>query len=44
MDRDAWQSTVHGAAKSWTQVSDRHAHIATVQEQYTRLKIFFLFN
>ena len=22
MDREAWQATVHGVAKSWTQLSD----------------------
>ena len=22
MDRDAWQATVHGVAKNWTQLSD----------------------
>ena len=24
MDRGAWQATVHGVAKSWTQLSDFH--------------------
>ena len=24
MDREAWQATVHGVAKSWTQLSDFH--------------------
>ena len=24
MDRGAWQATVHGAAKSWTRLSDFH--------------------
>ena len=24
MDRGAWQTTVHGVAKSWTQLSDKH--------------------
>ena len=24
MDRGAWQATVHGVAKSWTQLSDCH--------------------
>ena len=23
MDREAWRAAVHGAAKSWTQLSDR---------------------
>ena len=26
MDRGAWQTTVHGVAKSWTQVNDQHFH------------------
>ena len=25
MDRGAWQATVHGVAKSWTQLSDYHS-------------------
>ena len=24
MDREAWWATVHGAAKSWTQLGDQH--------------------
>ena len=26
MDRETWQATVHGVAKSWTQLSDFHFH------------------
>ena len=26
MDRGAWQATVHGVTKSWTQLSDCHSH------------------
>ena len=26
MDRGAWQATVHGVAKSWTQLSTKHFH------------------
>ena len=26
MDRGAWQSTVHGAAKSWTRLSNLYTH------------------
>ena len=26
MDRGAWQATVHGVAKSWTQLSNLHFH------------------
>ena len=26
MDRGAWQATVHGVAKSWTQLSNTHTH------------------
>ena len=24
MDREAWQATIHGVAKSWTRLSDSH--------------------
>ena len=27
MDRGAWQATVHGAAKSWTGLSNFHFHL-----------------
>ena len=27
MDRGAWRATVHGVAKSWTQLSDFHVNI-----------------
>ena len=26
MDREAWQATVRGVAKSWTRLSDSHTH------------------
>ena len=26
MDREAWQSRVHGVAKGWTQLNDSHTH------------------
>ena len=26
MDRGAWQVTVHGVIKSWTQLSSKHFH------------------
>ena len=29
MDRRAWKATVHGAAKSWTCLSDYRFHFAT---------------
>ena len=31
MDRGAWQATVHGVTKSWTQMSDFHfqSHLQT---------------
>ena len=29
MDREAWQAAVHGAAKSWTRLSDFHFHFHT---------------
>ena len=30
MDRGAWQATVHGVAKSWTQLSDFHSLTGTM--------------
>ena len=27
MDRGAWRATVHGVAKSWTQLSTQHTHM-----------------
>ena len=30
MDRGAWQATVHGVAKSQTQLSVAHAHVEAV--------------
>ena len=27
MDRGAWQATVHGVSKIWTQLSNEHTHI-----------------
>ena len=38
MDREAWQAAVHGAAKSWTQLSDYAA--GTVAQQ-ARLSMGF---
>ena len=29
MDRGAWSATLHGLAKSWTQLSDKHFHSFT---------------
>ena len=26
MDTGAWRATVHGVAKSWTRLNDKHAH------------------
>ena len=31
MDRGAWQATVHGVAKSWTQLSNQHFHFHRTQ-------------
>ena len=28
MDREAWHATVHGVAKSWTQLSDRSEFVS----------------
>ena len=28
MDRGAWQATVHGVTKSWTQLRDQHLHFS----------------
>ena len=31
MDRGAWQATVHGVAKGWTQPSDYHFHFQALE-------------
>ena len=33
MDRGTWQATVHGVAKSWTQLSDFHFHFLSQCQQ-----------
>ena len=33
MDRGAWWATVHGIAKSWTQLSNSHTHIQVKYER-----------
>ena len=33
MDRGAWQATVHGIAKSWTQLKQRSMHALTENNQ-----------
>ena len=39
MDREAWQATVHGVAKSWTQLSDFYFHFqGTCQPHYQFLQ------
>ena len=30
MNREAWRATVHGIAKAWTQLSDKHFHFTCV--------------
>ena len=30
MDRGAWQATVHGVAKSWIQLGNKHFHLMYV--------------
>ena len=32
MDKEAWQATVHGVTKNWTQLSDFHSHGISGQE------------
>ena len=32
MDREAWQATVHGVAKSQTRLSDFHFHFNTIHD------------
>ena len=40
-DRGAWQATVHGVAKSWTQLSDEVQHFKSIaQGMGDRLKTF----
>ena len=35
MDRGAWWATVHGVAKSWIQLSDKHFHfLPRIQQEY----------
>ena len=35
MDRGAWWATVHGVAKSWIQLSDKHFHFSPrIQQEY----------
>ena len=41
MDRGAWQATVHGAAKSWTQLGDSHTH--THPHTHTQKKKYIKF-
>ena len=31
MDRESWRAAVHGAAKSWTQLSNGAQHLVTLQ-------------
>ena len=37
MDRGTWQATVHGVAKSWTQLSDYHSVQSQVKKQQLAL-------
>ena len=37
MDRGAWQATVHGVTKSWTQLSDYHSLQSQVKKQQLEL-------
>ena len=37
MDRGTWQATVHGVAKSWTQLSDYHSVQSQVKKQQLEL-------
>ena len=37
MDSGAWQTTVHGVAKSWTRLSDEHLTCATLGRVLTSL-------
>ena len=33
MDRGAWRATVHGVAKSWTQLSSQHFHFHALEKE-----------
>ena len=37
MDRGAWQATVHGAAKSWTQLKQPSTHACTREALYLNI-------
>ena len=38
MDRGAWQTTVHGVAKSWTRLSDFHFTLMLIAALFTIAK------
>ena len=38
MDRTAWQTTVHGVAKSWTQLTKHQAHSMSKKNVHTLIK------
>ena len=40
MDSEAWQATVHGVAKSWTQLSDFHFHTRYRSQRQRRKRSF----
>ena len=39
MDREAWQATVHGVAKSQTKLSDYHFHFLQQDDWIYELKL-----
>ena len=42
MDRGAWQTTPHGVAKSWTQLSEFHIHITFSTHSALLILFFFI--
>ena len=39
MDREAWQVTVHGVTKSWTELRDFHFQFHLILLLYTNMKM-----
>ena len=42
MDKGAWRATVHGVAKSQTQLSDSHTHTHTHTHTHIHTKSYYL--
>ena len=42
MDRGVWWATVHGAAKSWTELSDQHFQVSKERKKRKTTCLLFL--